>query len=167
MSCFTLSKVSTFLSVVSVPGATVGGMCRNITALRGLEPAATTEEIRAAALQYVRKVAGISAVSDTTRDAIERAVAEIAESTTRLLAELWSAQGLHHDAARLFVELAKSFAEVEVAPQQQGAAWLAAYAVAVARAGDFVRRSRIRRTLDAVTGAVLVAFGLRLATERA
>jgi hypothetical protein len=64
------------------------GMCRNITALRGLEPEATTEEIRAAALQYVRKVAGISAVSDTTRDAIERAVAEIAESTTRLLAEL-------------------------------------------------------------------------------
>jgi hypothetical protein len=63
-------------------------MCRNITALRGLEPEATTEEIRAAALQYVRKVAGISAVSDTTRDAIERAVAEIAGSTTRLLAEL-------------------------------------------------------------------------------
>lgn len=45
-------------------------------------------------------------------------------------------------------------------------AWLAAYAVAVARAGDFLRRPGIRRVTEAVTGAVLVALGLRLATER-
>jgi threonine/homoserine/homoserine lactone efflux protein len=44
--------------------------------------------------------------------------------------------------------------------------WLCTYAYAVARAGDFLRRSRVRRALDAVTGAVLVAFGLRLAAER-
>jgi threonine/homoserine/homoserine lactone efflux protein len=44
--------------------------------------------------------------------------------------------------------------------------WLSAYAVAVARAGEVLRRERVRRTLDAVTGAVLVAFGIRLATER-
>ncbi|HET7855465.1 MAG TPA: LysE family translocator [Gaiellaceae bacterium] len=44
--------------------------------------------------------------------------------------------------------------------------WLIAYAFAVARAGDFLRRPRIRRALDAVVGAVLVAFGLRLVTER-
>jgi threonine/homoserine/homoserine lactone efflux protein len=44
--------------------------------------------------------------------------------------------------------------------------WLSAYAVAVARAGDVLRRPRIRRTLDAITGTVLVALGLRLATER-
>jgi threonine/homoserine/homoserine lactone efflux protein len=44
--------------------------------------------------------------------------------------------------------------------------WLSAYAVAVARAGDVLRRPRIRRVLDAVTGAVLVAFGFRLATDR-
>ena len=44
--------------------------------------------------------------------------------------------------------------------------WLTAYAFAVARAGDFLRRPLIRRALDAVVGAVLVAFGLRLATER-
>jgi threonine/homoserine/homoserine lactone efflux protein len=44
--------------------------------------------------------------------------------------------------------------------------WLSAYAFAVARAGDVLRRTGIRRVLDAVTGAVLVAFGLRLATER-
>jgi threonine/homoserine/homoserine lactone efflux protein len=45
-------------------------------------------------------------------------------------------------------------------------AWLSAYAVAVARAGELLRRSSIRRALDAVTGTVLVAFGLRLASER-
>jgi threonine/homoserine/homoserine lactone efflux protein len=45
-------------------------------------------------------------------------------------------------------------------------AWLSAYAAAVAKAGDVLRRSRVRRWLDGLTGAVLVAFGLRLATER-
>ena len=45
-------------------------------------------------------------------------------------------------------------------------AWLTAYATAVARAGDFLRRPRIRRALEAFTGAVLVALGLRLAAER-
>jgi len=45
-------------------------------------------------------------------------------------------------------------------------AWLTAYAIAVARAGDFLGRPAIRRLVDAVTGAVLVALGLRLATER-
>src|SRR4051812_20778060 len=44
-------------------------------------------------------------------------------------------------------------------------AWLSAYALVVARAGDVLRRSRVRRALDAITGAVLVALGLRLATE--
>jgi threonine/homoserine/homoserine lactone efflux protein len=44
--------------------------------------------------------------------------------------------------------------------------WLSAYAVAVARAGDALRRPAVRRLIDAVTGAVLVALGLRLATER-
>jgi len=44
--------------------------------------------------------------------------------------------------------------------------WLSAYAVVVARAGDVLRRPAIRRAIDAVTGAVLVALGLRLATER-
>jgi len=44
--------------------------------------------------------------------------------------------------------------------------WLSAYAVAVARAGDFLRRPAIRRVLDAATGLVLTALGLRLATER-
>jgi threonine/homoserine/homoserine lactone efflux protein len=44
--------------------------------------------------------------------------------------------------------------------------WLSAYAAAVARAGQVLRRPAVRRTIDAVTGAILVALGLRLATER-
>jgi hypothetical protein len=60
-------------------------MCRNITTLRGLEPAATDEEIEAAARQYVRKVSGVQTVSDSTRAAFEKAVAEVAAITTTLL----------------------------------------------------------------------------------
>jgi threonine/homoserine/homoserine lactone efflux protein len=45
-------------------------------------------------------------------------------------------------------------------------AWLSAYAVVVARVGDVLRRPTVRRVVDAVTGAVLAALGLRLALER-
>ena len=47
-----------------------------------------------------------------------------------------------------------------------GLVWLSAYSFAVARAGDLLRRPRIRRSLDALTGTVLVAFGIRLAADR-
>lgn len=63
-------------------------MCRNITALRGLEPPATQEEITAAALQYVRKVGGLSSVSETNRAAVDAAVADVASATARLLEAL-------------------------------------------------------------------------------
>jgi hypothetical protein len=63
-------------------------MCRNITELRGLEPAATAEEVEAAARQYVRKVSGITRPSGANIDAFEAAVAEVTEVTTRLLAGL-------------------------------------------------------------------------------
>lgn len=60
-------------------------MCRNITELRGLQPAATDEEIEAAARQYVRKVSGITRPSGTNVEAFETAVAEVTATTTRLL----------------------------------------------------------------------------------
>jgi hypothetical protein len=63
-------------------------MCRNITELRGLEPPATTEEIAAAARQYVRKVSGITHPSSANAEAFETAVAEVAATTTRLLGVL-------------------------------------------------------------------------------
>lgn len=63
-------------------------MCRNITTLRGLEPAATTEEIEAAARQFVRKVSGVQSTSARTQEAIDQAVASVAEAVTNLLADL-------------------------------------------------------------------------------
>ncbi len=63
-------------------------MCRNITTLRGLEPAATAEEIEAGARQYVRKISGVQQTSAATERAFEQAVAEITLITTRLLGEL-------------------------------------------------------------------------------
>jgi len=63
-------------------------MCRNITTLRGLEPAATAEEIEAAARQYVRKVSGVAATSEHTAEAFERAVRQVTEATTELLGQL-------------------------------------------------------------------------------
>ena len=63
-------------------------MCRNITTLRGLEPAATDEEIEAAARQFVRKISGVQSTSAKTVDAFERAVAEVTAASHRLLEEL-------------------------------------------------------------------------------
>ena len=63
-------------------------MCRNITALRGLEPSATPEEIEAAARQYVRKISGVQSTSVHTEEAFERAVLSVTAATTELLAEL-------------------------------------------------------------------------------
>jgi hypothetical protein len=63
-------------------------MCRNITELRGLEPAATTEEIEAASRQYVRKVSGITRPTAANEDAFEAAVAEVTATTMRLLSVL-------------------------------------------------------------------------------
>lgn len=63
-------------------------MCRNITTLRGLEPAATSKEIEAAARQYVRKVSGVARTSVANDDAVEEAVAAIADATTLLLERL-------------------------------------------------------------------------------
>jgi len=60
-------------------------MCRNITELRGLEPAATAEEIEAASRQYVRKVSGITRPSGANVEAFEEAVADVTAITTRLL----------------------------------------------------------------------------------
>ncbi|MGH9188871.1 MAG: DUF2277 domain-containing protein [Acidimicrobiales bacterium] len=63
-------------------------MCRNITTLRGLEPAATTDEIEAAARQYVRKISGVQSTSERTSAAVERAVELVAAASAELLGEL-------------------------------------------------------------------------------
>jgi hypothetical protein len=63
-------------------------MCRNIRTLHNFDPAATDEEIRAAALQYVRKISGSTRPSQANAMAFERAVEEVADASTRLLREL-------------------------------------------------------------------------------
>ncbi len=60
-------------------------MCRNITELRGLEPPATSEEVDAAALQFVRKVTGATRPSPTVAALMERAAHDIAAITADLL----------------------------------------------------------------------------------
>ncbi|MGH3732987.1 MAG: DUF2277 domain-containing protein [Acidimicrobiales bacterium] len=63
-------------------------MCRNITTLRGLEPPASSEEIEAAARQYVRKVSGVTSATPRTSEPFERAIAAVAQATAELLREL-------------------------------------------------------------------------------
>ncbi|OIJ34055.1 MULTISPECIES: DUF2277 domain-containing protein [unclassified Microbacterium] len=63
-------------------------MCRNIVPLNNLEPAATDEECREAALQFVRKISGTTAPSRANRAVFDRAVAEIEVATRRLLDDL-------------------------------------------------------------------------------
>jgi hypothetical protein len=63
-------------------------MCRNIRTLHNFEPAATSEEIQASALQYVRKISGTTKPSQANAEAFDRAVHDIAHVTARLLDEL-------------------------------------------------------------------------------
>jgi hypothetical protein len=63
-------------------------MCRNIHTLANFEPPATSDEIQAAALQYVRKVSGTTRPSRANEEAFARAVEDITRITDRLLAEL-------------------------------------------------------------------------------
>ena len=63
-------------------------MCRNIRPLHNFEPEATSQEVHDAALQYVRKVSGMTKPSQANTEVFDRAVAEIAHATEHLLAEL-------------------------------------------------------------------------------
>jgi hypothetical protein len=63
-------------------------MCRNIRTLYNFEPQATEEEVRAAALQYVRKISGFNKPSRVNEEPFARAVEAVAEASLRLLDEL-------------------------------------------------------------------------------
>jgi hypothetical protein len=63
-------------------------MCRNIRTLYNFEPPATSEEIEAAALQYVRKISGFTKPSAANEAAFEAAIAEVTATSTRLLESL-------------------------------------------------------------------------------
>jgi hypothetical protein len=63
-------------------------MCRNIRTLHNFEPAATDDEVRAAALQYVRKISGSTKPSQANAEAFERAVEAVTAASRRLLEDL-------------------------------------------------------------------------------
>jgi hypothetical protein len=66
----------------------IAPMCRNIRVLYNFRPPTTKDEIRAAALQYVRKVSGVNRPSMADHDAFEKSVDDVAAVTERLLATL-------------------------------------------------------------------------------
>jgi hypothetical protein len=87
-------------------------MCRNIKILFNFEPPATPEEIRAAALQYVRKVSGSTRPSQANQATFDKAVDEIVASTSRLLSKLETSAGPRSrevEAERARVRSAKRF----------------------------------------------------------
>ena len=63
-------------------------MCRNIRPLHNFEPPATEDEVRSAALQYVRKISGYTKPSQANEEAFERAIDEVADASARLLDSL-------------------------------------------------------------------------------
>jgi hypothetical protein len=66
----------------------MSAMCRNIHTLYNFQPPATDEEVRAAALQYVRKISGFTRPSQANAVAFERAVEQVARASRELLDEL-------------------------------------------------------------------------------
>ena len=66
-------------------------MCRNIRTLFNFEPPATEEEIRAASLQFVRKLSGFNSPSKSNQEAFDRAIDEVANAATKLIYSLVTA----------------------------------------------------------------------------
>lgn len=92
-------------------------MCRNIRTLYNFEPPTTEDEVRAAALQYVRKISGFTRPSNVNEAAFERAVDAVAEASRRLLDELQT----NAQPKRREVEAAKARAR-GIAREQRAAA---------------------------------------------
>jgi hypothetical protein len=88
-------------------------MCRNIRTLHNFEPAATDDEVRAAAVQYVRKISGSTKPSQANAEAFQRAVEAVTDASTRLLADLVTTappKDREVEAARARARAAKRFA---------------------------------------------------------
>ncbi len=88
-------------------------MCRNIRTLHNFEPPASEDEVRAAALQYVRKVSGSTRPSRANEEAFDRAVEAVAAATSELLAALTTAappKDREEEAAKARARAAKRYA---------------------------------------------------------
>ena len=166
--------------VFTALGVACGQACWTVAASAGLvallrASAPVFETVRLVGAAYV-----VFLGAQALRDAIRGGRADTGGSAaaTRLPGAAAFRQGLlsnlgNPKMALFFTSLLPQFADSFVSLVGLGLvfssltlAWLSGYAVVVGKAGDVLRRSRVRRALDAVTGTVLVAFGLRLATER-
>jgi hypothetical protein len=88
-------------------------MCRNIRTLYNFDPPATEEEVRAAALQYVRKISGFNKPSRANEEAFERAVEAVAQASSQLLDALSTvapARNREVEAAKARARAAQRFA---------------------------------------------------------
>jgi hypothetical protein len=88
-------------------------MCRNIRQLHNFDPPATTDEVQAAALQYVRKISGTTKPSQANQAAFDRAVEAVAHASMHLLSELVTAappKNREVEAAKARERSAKRFA---------------------------------------------------------
>jgi hypothetical protein len=87
-------------------------MCRNIKTLFNFDPPATDEEIRAAALQFVRKASGFTKPSEANRAAFDQAIDEVAATTRKLLDSLVTQAPPHNreeEAAKAHARALKRF----------------------------------------------------------
>jgi hypothetical protein len=84
-------------------------VCRNIKTLYNFEPRATDEEIRAAALQFVRKISGFAIPSAANQKVFNRAVDEIAKATSTLLASTASSRNREVEAAEAHARAVRRF----------------------------------------------------------
>jgi hypothetical protein len=99
--------------VVSITSGTMGRMCRNIRPLNNFDPPASRDEVHDAALQFVRKVAGMSKPSKANEEVFNRAVEEIAHATHHLLHDLVTAappKNREEEAAKARARSANRFA---------------------------------------------------------
>ncbi len=90
-------------------------MCRNIRQLHNFEPVASSEEVRAAALQYVRKISGSTRPSQANQHAFDHAVEEVAAASQRLLESLVTQappKNRDEEAAKARARAAKRYATV-------------------------------------------------------
>ena len=100
----------------------LAAMCRNIRTLFNFEPPATDEEIRAASLQFVRKLSGFSKPSQSNEAAFERAVEEVAQCARTLIDSLVTQsppRDRDEEAARARARSAKRFGPMAYVPKRE------------------------------------------------
>jgi hypothetical protein len=103
------------MSISDARGVSLGGMCRNIRTLHNFEPPASEDEVRAAALQYVRKISGYTRPSQANEEAFAAAVDSVAAASLELLSQLTTGappKNRELEAAKAKARSARRFAAV-------------------------------------------------------